>query len=206
MMKNKTKKKSWRKLKIKKMKHHLSRHHKRKFPKRGNQKKNYRNAFILTRKQTGMKYRGLSFLIIFSELRINPNFLHFSIERRESLKDYCTIQMQIVRYNILILYLFYTLSSVYFRRLHWRGSRANHSTANWRSARKPRFLRRALVKKQTLFIAGLVPSILRTACIFISQKSRVRSRSTRHCSHMELEIEQNSAWIRLPLPISCYQS
>lgn len=77
MMKNKTKKKFWRKLKIKKMKHQLSRQHKRKFPKRENQKKNYRNGFILTQKQTGMKKRG--FIVSYDFLRASnqPEFLAF---------------------------------------------------------------------------------------------------------------------------------
>jgi hypothetical protein len=75
MMKNKTKKKSLRMLKIKKMKHQLSRQHK--FPKRGNQKKNYRNEFILTQKRTGMK--NMRFIVAYYFIRASnqPEFLAF---------------------------------------------------------------------------------------------------------------------------------
>ena len=76
-MKNKTKKKFLRKLKIKKMKHQLSRQHKRKFPKRENQRKNYRSGFILTQKRTGMNNRGLIVYYEFLRASNQPEFLAF---------------------------------------------------------------------------------------------------------------------------------
>lgn len=58
MMKNLTRKKPLRKVKIKKIMLLLSRQLPRKSLKKGNQKKNCRNVFIPTPKQTGMKNRG----------------------------------------------------------------------------------------------------------------------------------------------------